>query len=130
MPIQRFLSQQQFVTWADGGLVDVQGDRVVMVAEKRAFKIREAVRFLKLVSGEDPTGLVSKVKTTQQLKDLGAEHYLDSVILGESAYEVMQGYVAEGERPAPAAAAPAGPSRQGASGEADLLANFILNKMG
>ncbi len=128
MPILRFLSQQELVTWADDGKIDVQGDKVLVPGEPAGYHIREAVRFMKLVSGDDATGLLAKVKTTEQLKSLGAEHYLDSVILGETAYEVLQGYVAEplGADKAQAPAASPSPGNR----DANALADFIIGKLG
>ncbi len=126
MPGSRFLSQQQLVQWSDEGKLDVQGDRMVLVADKKACRIREAVHFLKLVSGEDQSGLVARVKTIQQLKDLGAEHYLDSVILGEAAYEVEQGYLADPD----GAVAPSAVAARPAAADAKALAQFVLGKIG
>ena len=50
----------------------------------------------------------------------------DSVLIGDTAYEVVPGYVAE-VAPPPAEAPP--PEGQPGS-ETDLLAAFLLNKMG
>jgi hypothetical protein len=81
------------------------------------------VYFVKLVSGEDTHQLVSKVKTEPQLVSLGADHMADSVLVGETAYEVVPGYVTE------VTIAPR-PSDKKPNNETDLLAAFILNKMG
>jgi hypothetical protein len=132
MTTRRFLSQQQLVNWSDEGKIDVQGEKMVVVAEQLGVTIREAVRFMKLVSGEDSQGLLAKVKTVEQVKELGAEHYLDSVILGETAYEVQQGYVAEmaGAAPGPRAGSHgSAPAARSNGPDADALARFILGKV-
>jgi hypothetical protein len=55
------------------------------------------VRFLKILGGEeDPHGLVHKVRSCAQLRDMGAEPVGDSCILGDLAYEVQPGFLAEG----------------------------------
>lgn len=49
----------------------------------------------------------------------------DSVLLGDTAYEVVPGYVAEVSLPSDAS-----PADGKTGSEADLLAAFLLNKMG
>src|SRR5258708_30718888 len=107
-------------------------------------------------AGEDTVGLLQKVKTTDALKQMGAEHYMESVILGEVAYQVQQGFLADANAlrraaaasappapkaaPAPAPAPPASagpaPAAQAAAkpeekktGEQDLLAQFMLDNL-
>jgi hypothetical protein len=66
------------------------------------------------------------VKTTEQLQGLKAEHFADSCIIGDAAYEVVEGFVTEVQN---TPAAKADPKKKSASPEADLLAAFILDKM-
>jgi hypothetical protein len=51
---------------------------------------------------------------------------MDSVLLGETAYEVSPGYIAEVK---PAAPAGRQDKKKASSPEADLLAAFILDKL-
>jgi hypothetical protein len=90
------------------------------------YPVTPAVHILQVVSGEDTQGLVTKVKTEDQLKTLGAEQMADSVLLGDTAYEVVPGYLAE--VPVPPSDAPSEDGKPGS--ETDLLAAFLLNKMG
>ncbi|HET9452291.1 MAG TPA: hypothetical protein VFO83_15480 [Aggregicoccus sp.] len=115
-----FLSQTQLEEWALADKADLQDDQLVIAGESTRVPVVPAVHFVKLVSGSDDHALVAKVKTEPQLQSLGAEQMADSVLLGESAYEVVPGYVAEVAAPAPRKNAP----------ETDLLAAFLLNKMG
>lgn len=119
-----FLPQTQLEEWALGDKADLKDGKLVVTAEGgAAFPAVPAVHFVQLVSGEDTHKLVAKVKTEAQLASLGAEQMADSVILGESAYEVVPGYLTEvATVPRPADKKP--------SSETDLLAAFILNKMG
>ncbi|ATB47009.1 hypothetical protein [Corallococcus macrosporus] len=122
-----FLPQTQLEEWALADKADLREGRLVVMAEGgAAFPVTPAVHFVQLVSGEDTQGLVSRVKTEEQLARLGAEQMADSVLVGDNAYEVVPGYVAEvaagGPRP--------GGSEKKPDSEADLLAAFILNKMG
>ena len=115
-----FLSQAQLEEWALADKADLQDDQLVLTGESTRVPVVPAVHFVALVSGSDDHGLVAKVKTGPQLQSLGAEQMADSVLLGETAYEVVPGYVAEVAGPAPHKGAP----------ETDLLAAFLLDKMG
>ena len=100
-----------------------------MVTEgKTGHTVTPAVHFVKLVTGNDASQLVGRVKTMGQLDTLGAEHMMDSVILGETAYEVTPGYIADVAAPAPTAKADGG-KKKATSPEADLLAAFILDTL-
>ncbi|NVJ06672.1 hypothetical protein HUW63_15665 [Myxococcus sp. AM001] len=122
-----FLPQAQLEEWALADKADLREGRLVVMAEGGvAFPVTPAVHFVQLVSGEDTQGLVARVKTEEQLARLGAEQMADSVLVGDNAYEVVPGYVAEVAAGAPR---PEGADSKPDS-EADLLAAFILNKMG
>lgn len=105
---------------------DLVDGQLVVKASNSSHPVIAAVAFSKTVSGEDSHTLVGRVKTSTQLAALGAEHLQDSVILGDTAYEVVPGYVAEvaGQ---PAAKPEA--KKKSSSPEADLLAAFILDKL-
>ena len=120
-----FLPQTTLEEWALNDKADIKDGKLVVTEEKDSYPFTPAVHFLRLVSGADERKLVSKVKTQEQLQAWGAEVMMDSVILGEAAYEVASGYVAEVPLPAPKAA----PDKKKASPEADLLAAFILDKL-
>nr|WP_255652821.1 MULTISPECIES: hypothetical protein [unclassified Corallococcus] len=116
-----FLSQAQLEEWALADKADLREGRLVVAAEGgSAWPLTPAVHVVQLVSGEDTHQLVSRVKTEEQLGRLGAEQMADSILVGDSAYEVVPGYVAEVGAPAP---------ERKPNSETDLLAAFILNKM-
>lgn len=83
--------------WSEQGRVAVDGTILTLLSEKRSFALSSAVRFLKLEAGEDQAGLLHKVKTTEALKALGAEHYRESVLLGDAAYQVQEGFLADAQ---------------------------------
>ena len=57
--------------------------------------INPAVYFDRVDGGApDPNGIVGCVKTSQELAQLGAEHYDTSVVMGECAYTVVPGFLA------------------------------------
>lgn len=119
-----FLPQVQLEEWALEDKADLRDGRLVVTAEGGAsYPAIPAVHFVQLVSGEDTHQLVARVKTESQLERLGAEQMADSVLIGDSAYEVVPGYLTEvGPAARPVGGKP--------SSEADLLAAFLLNKMG
>lgn len=120
-----FLPQTQLEEWALEDKADVKDGVLVVTGETGVYPVVPAVHIVQLVTGEDTNRLVSKVKTEEQLESLGAEQMADSVLLGETAYEVVPGYVAEVPSPSDAS------SEDGTAGsETDLLAAFLLNKMG
>jgi hypothetical protein len=95
-----FVSQAMLDTWAEQGKIDFVGHVMTLLAgdgKGRAYQLEPAVRFLKVLGAEvDPHGLVHKVKSCAQLRELGAEPVDDSCILGDVAYEVQPGFLAEG----------------------------------
>ena len=120
--LRLFLPEATLEEWAADGRADLKDGKLFIDSSHPPLGVAPAVHFLRLVSGRDAKQLLSKVKTTAQLEQIGAEQMSDSVIVGEDAYQVVSGYVAE--VPAPSAA------RQGKeSPDADLLAAFLLDKM-
>ncbi len=120
--IKLFLPQSTLEEWAAEGRADLKDGRLFIGSEQGVCRVAPAVHFLRLVSGSDSKKLLATVKTPLQLEQMGAEQMLDSVILGEDAYDVVQGYVAE------VAFAPDA-EREKESPDADLLAAFLLDKM-
>lgn len=121
------MPQRTLEEWATAEKADLQDGKLLVKESKSAHPVTPAVHFLKLVSGEDTNGLLGRVKTTTQLEQMSAEHLADSCIVGDTAYEVVEGYITEVT--APAAQPKADPKKKGGSPEADLLAAFILDKL-
>ena len=151
-----FVPQSVLDKWSEQGRIQVDGNVLTILGEGKNFALTSAVRFMKMEAGDDTAGLLQKVKTTDALKQMGAEHYMESVILGESAYQVQQGFLADAnalrraaaasQAAAAAKAAPAGapkpagnaaPAPQAAAksqeeknaGEQDMLAQFLLDNL-
>lgn len=121
-----FLPHKTLEDWMVAEKADLQDGKLLVTEGKASYPVAAAVHFAKLVSGEDAQGLLGRVKTTAQLGALNAEHFQDSCIVGEAAYEVVEGYVTE----VVVAAPPKGEGKKKtASPEADLLAAFILDKL-
>ncbi|HXN56484.1 MAG TPA: hypothetical protein VN874_09460 [Myxococcales bacterium] len=147
-----FVPQSVLYRWSEQGRVSVDGSVLTILGEDRAFSLTSAVRFIKLEAGDDKASLLQKVKTLDALKQMGAEHYLESVLLGECAYQVQQGFLADANALRRAASASAPPpssqpktappgegapaaagqtAREGDRGgaEQELLAQFLLDNL-
>ncbi len=149
-----FVPQSVLDKWSEQGRIQVDGNVLTILGENKNFALTSAVRFIKMEAGDDTAGLLQKVKTTDALKQMGAEHYMESVILGESAYQVQQGFLADANAlrraaaasqppapkatsaPAPKPAAGANPAPPAAkpaedknAGEQDMLAQFLLDNL-
>jgi len=151
-----FVPQSVLDKWSEQGRIAVNGNVLTILGENKNFALTSAVRFVKMEAGDDAAGLLQKVKTTDALKQMGAEHYMESVILGESAYQVQQGFLADANAlrraaaastpPAPKAAAPPAAAKAAAPAAApapaagaeekkpgeqgqDMLAQFLLDNL-
>src|SRR5476651_2144334 len=78
-----FVPQTVLDRWSEKGKVSVEGHVLTLAGDKagdkKVFALTAAVRFVKMEAGEDLAGLLQKVKTVEALKQMGAEHYLESV---------------------------------------------------
>jgi hypothetical protein len=91
-----FISQTRLTAWAGEDRVKVDGDLMTLSGDGRSFRLRAAVRFLKVSGpGVDPHLLVGKVKTVEALEELGGEHFYESVLLGDTAYDVQNGFLGD-----------------------------------
>ena len=121
-PVRLFLSQATLEEWALADKADVQDHHLVMHGESVRLPVEDAVHIARLVTGQDEQNLLHKVKTPKQLEALGAEQLSDSVLVGESAYDGVAGYLVA--LPDADFAAAARPGQ-----ETDLLAQFLLDKL-
>ncbi|HSP20445.1 MAG TPA: hypothetical protein VLQ79_13070 [Myxococcaceae bacterium] len=112
-----FLPQTTLEEWATTDRADVHEHALVLTGEPLKYPVEPAVHVTSLVSGPDEHQLLRKVKTDAQLAQLGAERLADSVVAGETAYDVVSGYVVQV------------PDATGQASETALLADFLLNKL-
>jgi hypothetical protein len=143
-----FVSQALLAAWAGQGRIDLDGRSIALLggqARGRRYALVPAVRFLRVAGGgEDAHGLVARVKTLEQVREIGGEAMADSVVLGEVAYEVEPGFLAEASAvQAAAGATPAARSAAPSEGgspdqprdledrrrEAETLARFLLDNL-
>jgi hypothetical protein len=133
-----FFSQGMLDSMVEAGKIRVDKGILTMLADGHpTFALLPAYRFVKTIDdGADPAGLVGQVRSEQELRELGAEVYLDSVIYRDVAYLAEPGFIAERQSPA----GPAGENaatRTAATAEAstekpsdeDLLSRFLLDDL-
>jgi hypothetical protein len=90
-----FMTYRGLDQWVEQKKATLTGDQLVM-QDGRTYLLIAAVHFTSVVGGEvDPHELLGKVKTETQLSAINAEHYKDSVLLGDVGYQVVEGFVGE-----------------------------------
>jgi hypothetical protein len=139
-----FVSQALLDAWADQGRIDVDGTSLALASDgvrQRRYALEPAVRFLRVAGGgEDAHGLVARVKSLVQVRELGGEAMADSVVVGDVAYEVEPGFLAEAGAVEAAARANPSPSPHAPPAalprdledrrkEAEALARFLLDNL-
>lgn len=95
-----FFSQDQVDGWLAEGVIRLDGDVLTVVPEGPAFQLESAVLFQSEVARpddapEDARNLCGRVKTVGAITALSGEHVAGSVVLGDNAYEVLDGFVGE-----------------------------------
>jgi hypothetical protein len=97
MPLARvFIPQEALESWLSAGRVHMVGE--TLFVDGQPFALESALRFTaEVAGGPDEHSLVGHVKTMDQLAQLGGEHISASVVLGDNAYEVIEGFVARAE---------------------------------
>ena len=131
-----FVPQAMLDLWLSEERVEVEGEVMITRPEGQRLELTTAVLFQEEVTGSpDAHDLLGKVKDLEQLAEIGAEHYADSVLLGDNAYQVVEGFAGTplaaddaviGDSLSAAARALTG--ERAGSGEIDLLARFLQSR--
>lgn len=134
-----FFPQSAFDQWLVDGSVDLAGNELTILAEQRKYRIAEAVRVLREVTGQvDANDIIGKVKSKVFFDELGAELLEGSMIIGDNAYDVIQGWLGAPTSPFEQHAASEDRKRARESSEEfgeepktdeDLLARFLLKSL-
>lgn len=93
----KFMPQSVLDVWTDLGKIELTGTTLRIPAENVTFQLTPAVRFTELLEGQDTHRLLQKVKAESYVREIGGEVLTDSCIVGETAYQVQPGFLAEGE---------------------------------
>lgn len=100
-----YVSQALVDRWLVEARIELDGDLLRVSGAPSSLFINPAVYFVRIDGGAadtesgtdpraDPNKLVGCVKSSQELAQMGAEHYDTSVVLGEQAYTVQPGFIA------------------------------------
>lgn len=91
-----FWPQELLDEWMLEERVVVHDEQITIPAEKRSYRIEQALFFqADVADGSDPHKLVGRVKRVVDIQSMGGEHYMDSVVLGDTAYSVVSGFTGE-----------------------------------
>ena len=90
-----FLPQEKLENWVNDGKISFSENIITtLTGNKVRYKLVPAYKFLKLTSGEkDKPNLLGTVKTKDDIKHLKPDIFMDSIIIGDMAYEVETGYI-------------------------------------
>ena len=122
----------------DAGKIKVDKGVLTMLAgDNPTFRLLPAYRFVKTIdNGPDPAGLTGQIHSEQELKGIGAEILMDSILHQDVAYQADPGFIAEKFVPGAAPAAPQAPQPEPAAEppaekaeSADDLSKFILDNL-
>lgn len=91
-----FLPQDAVDAWLDAERISLDGEIMTLRPEGQRFRLSTAVRFMTdLTESGDPLQVIGKVKDLEQLATMSGEHCADSVIFGDNAYQVIEGFVGD-----------------------------------
>lgn len=136
-----FWPQELLDQWIVDEKISLEGEELTIQKERRTYQVKQAVYFTKDVGGgADDHKLLGRVKELKALESMGAEHYMDSVILEDSAYEVVMGFIGElssidgtdsrgASDIADAVAEHAGDKGDDKDNDKELLAKFLIENL-
>ncbi len=96
MSIKVFIPQDVVDSWVTADKVDLSGEVMKFRAVGLAVRMVPGYFFDHVSAGTDEGhDLLGRVKAKAAIAALGAEAYMNSVILGETAYDVEIGFIAK-----------------------------------
>ncbi len=133
VPEPLFIAQGKLEAWMEKGEVRFEDNQLTLLAEQVTYDLAPALRVMAVIDGQDAAGLVGTVRRLDEIAALGAEHYRDSLLLGNTAYQCEEGFVgvrqAVSVAPAVQGAAPAPTPVEAPKSDADLLTDFLLKHL-
>jgi hypothetical protein len=133
-----FFPQQALDSWLEQGRIALVDDEMTLKPDGQRYRLSSAIRILaEVAEGNDPHDLVGKVKTIEQIAGMGGDHQADSLVLGDNAYQVVEGFLGDTSEQADqdaaigsslASAARAATGEKASSDDANPLMRFLLGK--
>jgi hypothetical protein len=94
MSTKVFIPQDQVDAWVTTDKVDLAGEVLTFRASRVSLRVVPAYYFDHVSGGSDAGHqLLGRAKTKAAMGALGAEAYMNSVIVGETAYDVEAGFI-------------------------------------
>lgn len=93
MAARFFISQEALDGYVEAELASIDGERLNFAGRGLEAAVVPAMYFVREVEGKDDHGLVGKVRTIEAVVEQGGDHFRASVILGDNAYDVLEGYL-------------------------------------
>lgn len=91
-----FFPQEAVDLWLADGRVSLDGDVLRLLPDGPSFRLAGAVHVkTEVAGGGDEPKLCGKVKSVEEVAALGGEVASGSVVLGDNAYEAVEGFRAE-----------------------------------
>jgi len=127
MPRLIFISQEQMEKFISEGVADITNENIVLRLERTYVgEIKDAYYFLRnVVDPQDKRGLVGKVLLKDEVKALSADIMQNSIIIGDDAYDVEEGFLISEQGLGDLKE----PKRGSRTQEIKSLASFLLNNL-
>lgn len=88
-----FFPQACLDQWGVEGKIELTSTELLIIAEGQRYAITEVVRVVREVTGSpDIHEIVGKVRPKGELEKIGAEILENSMVIGDNAYDVVQGW--------------------------------------
>jgi hypothetical protein len=101
MSVKVFIPQDVVDSWVTADKVELSGEVMTFRGSGLALRMVPGYYFDHVAGGSDEGHqLLGRAKVKAAIAAMGAEAYMSSVILGETAYEVEAGFVAKSLDPA------------------------------
>jgi hypothetical protein len=95
MALKLFISQDALDSWLSAERVVLDGEILRLAGTSIALRLTPGCHFMGVQAGNDEHALLGRAKSKAAVTAMGAEMYMDSVILGETAYEIETGFLAK-----------------------------------
>lgn len=120
-----FVPQEALDLWLSDGRIEIDGQVMKLLPDGERFTLKTAVRFVSEVAGGgDSLKLVGKVKDLDQIAELSGDYSSGSVVLGDNAYEVIEGFIGDAIHDSKFVPPPSEKAADGS--DVDLLAKFFM----
>ena len=88
-----FWPQELLDEWILDEKIILEGQQLKIKSENNTYQVTQALYFQSDVGdGQDAYNLLGRVKELSTIEEMGGEHYMDSVLIADSAYKVIPGF--------------------------------------